>query len=588
MSSEIGNNEQKIDLTNLGQFYSPITLDNYCPSQTTFETNNLSQKKKKVVNNKNNISCSPDIINNKKTLKVKFEKVSNRINESFGKKDNNNSYNMSRNDNNMNENTTISTIDDKNISNSIEEKSKMNKIKELMTCFLCHEKVSNPRICPNCFKIACEGCLKKWFNNKNNKKCFNCHNNITLEKMVFIPVINNISNILNKITFDIKNDSSLVFKQLNSKKTYNNLNKNRMNKKSNADSNRSNISCCTMGNIKQKSPNNSLDLRNCINQTKHRKFPNSISETPLSYISKNEPIYKEHCPSHPDQLLFYYCVDCEKSYCRTCFVFFGQEKNNHIGHQILDYEKFKNKNNFELLKQTKDLKENNNKINIFINQCEYMKNCYLNEKEIVNNYVKSFINSYNEKIDENIKKINDLINNYKNYNQQINQTRENIKKFYSTKSQEININQMNLLNDVKKTNNFIYTKDIDNFADLSPKFLFNIYHSELKQFDIVDKNFRFKTKLDNSKYSLVVLRKENEIQIYIYYPTEKETQNKKSILPYVYLKRKDNNWELFELKEFLTYNGHNYFIKRFNAECFCELNSYIKIKGVLYENFFVS
>lgn len=125
---------------------------------------------------------------------------------------------------------------------------------------------------------------------------------------------------------------------------------------------------------------------------------------------------------------------------------------------------------FELLKQTKDLKENNNKINIFINQCEYLKNCYLNEKEIVNNYVKSFINSYNEKIDENIKKINDLINNYKNYNQQINQTRENIKKFYSTKSQEININQMNLLNDVKKTNNFIYTKDIDNFADLSPKF----------------------------------------------------------------------------------------------------------------------
>ena len=586
MSSEIGNNEQNIDLTNLGQFYSPITLDNYCPSQTTYEANNLSQNKKKVVKSKENISCSPDIINNKKPLKVKFAKVSNRINESFGKKDNNTSYNMSRNDNNMNENTTISTMDDKNISNSIEEKSKMNKIKELMTCFLCHEKVSNPRICPKCFKIACEECLKKWFNNKNNKKCFHCHNSLSLEKMVFIPVINNISNILNKITFDIKNDSSLVFRQLNSKKTYNNLNKNRMSKKSNADSSRGNISC-TMGNLKQKSPNNSLDLRNCFAKAKHRKFPNSISETPISYVSKNESIYKEHCPAHPDQLLFYYCIDCEKSYCRTCFVFFGQEKNNHIGHQILDYEKFKNKNNFELLKQTKDLKENNNKINIFINQCEYLKNCYLNEKEIVNNYVKSFINSYNEKIDENIKKINDLINNYKNYNQQINQTRENIKKYYSNKSPEINVNQMNLLNDVKKTNNFIYNKDIDNFADLSPKFLFNIYHSELKHFDIIDNNFRFKTKLDNSKYSLVVLRKENEIQIYIYYPIEKETQNKKSILPYVYLKRKDNNWELIELKEFLAYNGHNYFIKRFNAECFCELNSYIKIKGVLYENFFV-
>ena len=587
MSSEFGNNEQKIDLTNLGQFYSPITLDNYCQSQTSFETNDLSHNNQKIIKKKDKISCSPDIIN-KKTLKVKFEKVSNRINESFGKKNNNNSYNMSRNDNNMNENTTISTMDDKNINSSIEEKSKMTKIKELMTCFLCHEKVCNPRICPNCYKIACEECLKKWFNNKNNNKCFHCHNNITLEKMIFIPVINNISNILNKITLDLKNDSSLVFRQLNSKKTYNNLNKNRMNKKNNVDSNRGNISCCTMGNIKQKSPNNSLDLRHCFKQTKHRKLPNSISETPISYAPKNESIYKEHCPTHPDQLLFYYCVDCEKSYCRTCFVFFGQEKNNHNGHQILDYEKFKNKNNLELLKQTKDLKENNDKINFFINQCEYLKNCYLNEKEIVNNYIKSFINSYNEKIDENIKIINDLIINYKNYNQQINQTRENIKKYYSAKNPEININEMNILNDIKKTNNFLYANDIDNFPNLSPKFLFNIYQSELKHFDIIDNNFRFKTKMGNSKYNLVVLKKENEIQIYIYYPTEKEPQNKKSILPYVYLKRKDHNWELYELKESLIYNGHNYFIKRFNAECFYELNSYIKIKGILYENFFVS
>ena len=587
MSSEFGNNEQKIDLTNLGQFYSPITLDNYCQSQASFETNDLSHNNQKIIKKKEKISCSPDIIN-KKTLKVKFEKVSNRINESFGKNNYNNSYNMSRNDNNMNENTTNSTMDEKNINSSIEEKSKMTKIKELMTCFLCHERVCNPRICPNCFKIACEECLKKWFNNKNNNKCFNCHHRITLEKMIFIPVINNISNILNKITLDLKNDSSLVFRQLNSKKTYNNLNKNRLSNKNNADSNRGNISCCTMGNLKQKSPNNSLDLRNCLQKTKHRKFPNSISETPFSYLSNNESIYKEHCPTHPDQLLFYYCVNCEKSYCRTCFVFFGQEKNNHIGHQILDYEKFKNKNNLELLKQTKDLKENNDKINFFINECEYLKNCYLNEKEIVNNYVKSFINSYNEKIDENIKKINDLIINYKNYNQQINQTRENIKKFYSNKNTEIDINEMNILNDIKKTNNFLYTNDIDNFPNLSPKFVFNIYQSELKHFDIIDNNFKFKAKLGNSKYNLGVLKKENEIQIYIYYLTEKEPQNKKSILPFVYLKRKDHNWELFELKESLTYNGHNYFIKRFNAECFYELNSYIKIKGILYENFFTS
>ena len=581
MSTRVVNNERKIDLANLGQFYRPITFYNYCPGQESFEANDLSQNNPKVTKKIENISCSPNIINNAKTVKVKFENMSNRINESFGKKNSNNSYNISRNDN-MNENTTISTKDDKNINSSIEEKTKMSKIKELMTCFLCHEKVIHPKTCPNCFKIACEECLKKWFINKNNKKCFFCNKDITLEKMIFIPVINNISNILNKITFDIKNDSSLVFKQLNSKKTYNNLNK--INKNNNVESNKSNISCGTTGNLIKKSPNNSLDLRNCYKKVKQRKFPNSISESPFSYASKKETAYNENCQIHPDQLLFYYCVDCEKSYCRTCFVFFGQEKNNHNGHQIIDYEKFKNKNNFELMKATKDLKENNIRINFLINQCARFNSCYLNEKEIVNNYIKSFIKNYNEKIDENIKKINDIINNYKKYIQQINKTRDNIKKYYSTKN---DVNQASLLNEIIKVNNFAYTKDIDFFADLSPKFFFNTYHSDLKSYDIVNKNFRFKTKLGDSKYNLVVLKKENEIQIYIYYPIEKGTKIKKSILPFVYLKKKDNIWEMFELKEFLTYNGYNYFIKRYNAETFCQINSSIIIKGVLYEHFFL-
>jgi len=579
MSTKVVNNERKIDLAILGQFYSPINFDNYCQSQTSFETNDISQNNPKVIKKIDNISCSPNVVSNTNTIKVRGEKKSNGTNESFGKKNSNNSYNISRNDNNMNENTTISTLDDKNINSSNEEKTKMSKIKELMTCFLCHEKVIHPKICPNCFKIACEECLKKWFINQKNKKCFFCHKDITLEKMIFIPVINNISNILNKMTFDIKNDSSFVFKQLNSKKTYNNLNK--INKNNNAESV---ISSSTKGNLMRKSPNNSLDLRNCFKKAKYRKLQNSITESPFSSATKKETVYKENCQIHPDQLLFYYCVDCEKSYCRTCFVFFGQEKNNHNGHRIIDYEIFKSKNNLELLKAIKDLKENNININFYINQCECLKNCYLNEKEIVNNYIKTFIKNYNEKIDENIKKVNDLINNYKKCIQQINKTRENIKNYYSTKN---DVNQASLLKEIKKVNNMEFIKDIDSFADLSPKFYFNTYHSDLKIYDIVDKNFRLKTKLGDSKYNLVVLKKENEIQIYIYYPIEKGVQIKKSILPYVYLKKKDDNWEMIELKEFLAYNGHNYFIKRYDAETFCRTNSCIIIKGVLYENFFV-
>ena len=82
------------------------------------------------------------------------------------------------------------------------------------------------------------------------------------------------------------------------------------------------------------------------------------------------------------------------------------------------------------------------------------------------------------------------------------------------------------------------------------------------------------------------MKKEKEVQIYIYYPIE-TIENKKIILPYIYLRKKDKNWEFIELKEALQYNGNNYYIKRFNSDNFCEINSYIKIKGFLFESFFM-
>ena len=625
MSTEIESSEQKIDLSKLGQFYSPIDFLEYGPSKTASasETNDVSPIEPKKSNNISTNSPNINLINNKKKLKVKFKKISTKANDSFAKKTNN-SYNISRNDNNLNEiTTTISTIDDKtnitNLTNSIEEKSKINKLKELMICYICHERVVQPKICPLCFKIACEECIKRWFLTYNNKICFCCKKNISIDKMINIPVINNISNILNKKTIDVKNDSSLVLKQLSSR--INKVVSNKNTNTTNIDSSRSNISNFTIKNV-----NNSLDLRKCLKKIKHRKFPNSISETRKANIDKNNTtninqnnfnsniinsitpsnnsnlytesivLNTEHCDIHKDQYLFYYCVNCEKSYCRTCFVFFGEEKNKHIGHKIIDYEKLKDKSNFELFKEIKDLKEKSSKINNIINKCENLKNCYNIERNIVNRFIKSFINNYNEKIDSNIKLLNDVINNYKNYLEQMNKERNNIKQFYLLKNNNNNIIINNLLNNIKKLNNNITNlkdikdsenNNIDLYPNLSPKFFFNVYHTDLKQFNIIDNNYKFKTKLNNSKYNLVVLKKEKEVQIYIYYPVEKKNYDKRLIVPYIYLKKKDKNWELLELKEALQYNGHNYYIKRFNSENFCEINSCVKIKGVLYESFFM-
>ena len=587
--------EQKVDLSKLGEFYSPINDLDYESGQISTEpniqkkiiinkTNEKSEKKIKCLGNFS--PCSPNIIINKKKLKVKFQKVYSKGNDSFIKKTNN-SYNISRNENNVNENTTtISTVDDRtNITSSIEEKNKISKLKELMVCFLCHEKVNQPKICPNCFKIACEECLKKWFILYKNNKCFNCKKFLKLEDMIIIPIINNISNLLNKKTYEIKNDSNLF---LNKQKKYSKFVKNEY------DSNRQNTSCYAIGNLIQNSPRDSIDLKNNAKIIKHRKFPNSISEPRKTQIKRNEIEYEfnEFCTIHQDQLLYYYCVNCEKSYCRTCFVFFGEEKNKHNGHKIIDYDKFRNnKNFFDILQEAKNLKEKNETIYFFINQCEYLKICYKYEKDIVNRYVKSFINKYNEQIDENIRKLNILINDYKNYIEQINKQRDNIKKYYSFSSNynnnKNNLRELTLLNEINKINNLDYFKDIDTFVNLSPIFIFNIYHTDINNFIIKNKDFRFKIKLNNSKYNLVILNKGKEVQIYIYYQIEKEIKDKKLILPYIYLKKNEKKWEIYELKESLTYNGNYYFIKRFKADNFCDINSNIKIKGILYENFFV-
>ena len=157
-------------------------------------------------------------------------------------------------------------------------------------------------------------------------------------------------------------------------------------------------------------PNVDKDNTTNINQNYfNSNLINSINLSNNSNLNAESVVYNtEHCDIYKEQYLFYYYCNCEKSYCRVCFVFFGEEKNNYIGHMIIDYEKLKNKNIFELFKQIKDLKEKNSKINNIINKSENLKNCYNSKRNIVNRFIKSFINNYKEKIDSNIKILNDL------------------------------------------------------------------------------------------------------------------------------------------------------------------------------------
>ena len=69
--------------------------------------------------------------------------------------------------------------------NNSEQQKEMEEIKEIkdsVICYICLMKVTSPKMCPNCHRIACEKCLKSWFITKNNKSCGYCRAVMTFDK----------------------------------------------------------------------------------------------------------------------------------------------------------------------------------------------------------------------------------------------------------------------------------------------------------------------------------------------------------------------------------------------------------------------
>ena len=188
---EDSNINNKIDINFLGQYYHPINTS----IKSNLDSSNHSislKKRKKKIKVIDNFSHS-DKMYKKSLIQKNTRNISNS--EVFVKVFSN-SYNKSS----RGENTTMSTIDEKiNQSNGEDEIVKLNKIKELMNCFLCNKNAILPKMCPNCRKIACQECLAKWFIIDKNNKCFICHNEENYNNMIGIPIISNISIILNKL-----------------------------------------------------------------------------------------------------------------------------------------------------------------------------------------------------------------------------------------------------------------------------------------------------------------------------------------------------------------------------------------------------
>ena len=247
--------------------------ETFNPRNTISSTSTIDLNSNIILPQNGNVTTRQNLSNNNLNISNNNNQSSLRINESpindFRRK---RIRNIGRNISNQNKNLVKNVFNKKNKKlNEIEEEEKKkeeicaeenigSEIKDTVKCYICFDKITKPKMCPHCHRIACEKCLYNWFVNLRKNKCGFCRENVKFNEMVSVPFMDAVVNFVEKF----------------------------FNKRNN-----------------------------------------------LSEKIDNE--FLEYCPEHKNEMLYYYCLDCGKAYCKTCFVFFGEEKDKHIGHSIIEY-----------------------------------------------------------------------------------------------------------------------------------------------------------------------------------------------------------------------------------------------------------
>ena len=420
---------------------------------------------------------------------------------------------------NENEKDSISTERD------IKEENIGNEIKDTVKCKMCLQKIVHPKMCPKCQNISCEKCLYNWFLKDQNKECIFCKEPINFYEYISVPFMDTIVDFVEKIIFDRKKYSS--------------------------------------------SFQNSYDYK-----------PNSIINNENLLYNNNTNQINDNCGTHQNEKIYYFCLNCNKGYCKTCFVFFGKEKDRHVNHKIIEYSNYKKINLPLLKKEEEEIDKNINYINNLIDQANSYKDLYKFEQKTLNDYISFIQNEYNKKID-------DLIQNIDNQILELNQSLENYQKskkeiedFYKkivVKSRNMP-NAQYLIDKIAKINQEkaqfqISFKEPENIK-------LKVYKSENEDFNIDDK-YQIKKIIFEDKIEMTVENKiNNYISINLNIP--KDNNNEHFYKAMIYYKKKETNkiygYLLDDLKQ-----GNNFYSmgKKIQID---EKDFYIfEIKSIIYD-----
>ena len=311
----------------------------------------------------------------------------------------------------------------------------------------------------------------------------------------------------------------------------------------------------------------------------------------LEVYNINDKDFVEYCPEHENELLYYYCLDCGKAYCKTCFVFFGEEKDKHNEHSIIEYEKYKNMS-FPLLKKNVDKLESNiQHVEENIKRCISYKDTYEYQRRIGNEFINNLQDAFNNQIDVIISSIDDHIKKLKEYINEYTKYKKDIDEFYNVvknkksnnhpdKSCESLIIKLTKINQHK----FFSSKDIEKLSDLSKNFYVNTYQSKIGEFNHENIFLSRGLKMGNSPCELVVDNKQkDEVNICLNIPKNKfhGIHNFKGM---ILIRKKGECIQSYDLDEY-NEDYNFYHLKKKIPWDFIG-SSIFKLKGILYDFYF--
>ena len=390
------------------------------------------------------------------------------------------------------------------------------EIKDTVKCYICFDTINNPKMCPNCHRMACEKCLYNWFQIEHKKNCGFCREKVNFNDMISVPFMSTVVNFVEKIFDDKDENNKIIIEQL-----------------------------------------------------------------------------RECCSDHPDEKLYYYCLDCKKGYCKTCFVFFGNEKYKHLNHNIIEYEQYKNLNFASFKLNEEKINKKIKGFEDYIKRCESYKKAYEFERILGNKVIISLQKEFNRLIDDNIRIINDQILKIKSYIEYYENDKKEITevywKFVKNCKNDFNECQKMAQNLVYKIENdiskkLISGKDIEKFNEMTQNIQMRTYQTKLGEFNHENFFLSKSLKLGNSPYDIIIdNRLRNEVLITLMIPKEKITFGH-NFTSFIFIRKKGGETETYELEESKEDLENFYYKKRIPWNYFGE--SVFKIKAVLYDFYF--